>query len=483
MFILGAGFSRAISENMPLLSELSQIVEASLGKEVEKLAFSPFFSRRGSVQPDFELAMTFLSQRHPWLTEDDYLANKSLSLKIAKAIGDTIEGRTDSIIKRPCPRWLKRIVHLMHAWRSSIITLNYDTLLESAFSLIHTGEKLTGISTYAREYLDATALYPINFRNEKSSAGLFSTSELLKLHGSTNWLYSGRTSFLGESFELIPVESWSDQNPQNSIARSRHWRYKTSRQPLIVPPVADKIGHFENEDMRHLWAKAATALRQAGRVFCIGYSLPQTDLTMRFLLHGSMSQSRARLYIVNKDIGVVERYEMLDTEIETKYIDESGKAIERLCDDLATEHLEGPAVNHRAGAGKVERACRAALRVGCNIVTPPWNEECKVVVISESGIGLSLGSDEIPLHLTWTTMEGIYEFVHQELRAKPPVNLKISGRAPSLLPPTIEDYLAQTGLNRAFGHVFAALLVSAGLATMPDGPSIPQDRVTLLAQT
>ena len=68
VFVLGAGFSRAISDAMPLMRDLGSRV----ADELEKYrSVAPLFDG------DIELAMTFLAQAHPWLAESERLRNCS----------------------------------------------------------------------------------------------------------------------------------------------------------------------------------------------------------------------------------------------------------------------------------------------------------------------------------------------------------------------------------------------------------------------
>jgi len=75
VFILGAGFSRAISPMMPLTSDLSKEVvdrykhAGSIPAEVGRM-----------IEEDFEKALTFLSQQNPDLTEEKNLRKKELYL-------------------------------------------------------------------------------------------------------------------------------------------------------------------------------------------------------------------------------------------------------------------------------------------------------------------------------------------------------------------------------------------------------------------
>src|SRR5436190_245308 len=123
VFILGAGFSKEVSEQMPLMNELSEAVALQL-PETARIDSIPFMTA------DVEMAMTFLSQPQPWMTEAQQLRNRALFLEIAQAIAAEIEQRSASV--RACPDWLLRFVHWLHFRRAVVITLNYDTLLESA---------------------------------------------------------------------------------------------------------------------------------------------------------------------------------------------------------------------------------------------------------------------------------------------------------------------------------------------------------------
>lgn len=80
---------------------------------------------------------------------------------------------------------------------------------------------------------------------------------------------------------------------------------------MIIPPVAEKHAFFQHEVIRRTWGDAASALRSATRVFCLGYSLPESDLTMRFLLHSCCPENRTKLYLVNNSSEVVARYQTL----------------------------------------------------------------------------------------------------------------------------------------------------------------------------
>lgn len=45
--------------------------------------------------------------------------------------------------------------------------------------------------------------------------------------------------------------------------------------PFVVPPVWNKASY--HEPLHKVWKEAATALSEASYIYCLGYSLPQTD--------------------------------------------------------------------------------------------------------------------------------------------------------------------------------------------------------------
>src|SRR5690348_13231835 len=57
---------------------------------------------------------------------------------------------------------------------------------------------------------------------------------------------SGRPQYFGEPIHYRYTGRWSKPETGDEFGRS-------ARVPLIVPPLADKLGYFENEDIRFMW--------------------------------------------------------------------------------------------------------------------------------------------------------------------------------------------------------------------------------------
>ena len=230
VFILGAGFSKAICDGMPTMDEIS----AEVRKRMENLGQPiPDLHKLGN---NIELWMTYLSQPQPWLKNYENDHNRSLAGKIRQQIGEIIEERTSRATRSKAPDWLNRLIKLWHERRSTVITLNYDTLIERAARELHIAENLDGVL--------AEQMYPPYFSDiaSRSGAALWAienikTFSYLKLHGSVNWYYSGRDDFYGETifFSNVPPLGTDSSEQENNLAR-----LSNDKESLIIPPVNEK---------------------------------------------------------------------------------------------------------------------------------------------------------------------------------------------------------------------------------------------------
>lgn len=128
VFILGAGFSKAISSQMPLTRELTEEVfnrfkqEAEIPKDV-----------RAMLRDDFEKGLTYLANENPWLRESENLRNRALYLDLTHFIRAVIDERSRGPTvwrTNSPPMWLEALITHWHKNRCAVITLNYDTLIE-----------------------------------------------------------------------------------------------------------------------------------------------------------------------------------------------------------------------------------------------------------------------------------------------------------------------------------------------------------------
>ena len=154
---------------------------------------------------------------------------------------------------------------------------------------------------------------------------------LFKLHGSTNWYYSGASESTGEVIYYSAIEGWVANSSRESDSKLA----VSDKVPLIVPPTTEKVGFFQHESLKRIWTQALSSLREATRLFIIGYSLPMTDLAVRLFLHDGARGCRKELYIVNLDCSIVDRYtELLGNAFDIKDEFVGDNAIERFVEKV-----------------------------------------------------------------------------------------------------------------------------------------------------
>ena len=357
VFILGAGFSKAINSQMPIMSELTDLVSRKLESSEIRLPpplKDPENNSGREIKKNIELWMTFLSESQPWIETPFNQANRSITGFIRRYIRDVIDERTWNSMRpidviandsQTRPEWLSNLIEEWDRRRASVITLNYDTLVERA------AESDLG--------LHIQSLYPPFFSDIRSRDAVLIGSEarntfsFFKLHGSINWHYSGREDFFGEPIYYSDISPWG---PRRSEIESEAILSSRDKEPLIIPPVMEKGTYFNNESIRRLWREASMALEGATRVFVIGYSLPQSDLGMQFFLKQSLPMEGIHWYIVNTDRTLVPQYQELLEPYQVAncdYVVESDP-IRNFVDDYHSGRIPNSV---EAGLSRLRQAC------------------------------------------------------------------------------------------------------------------------------
>lgn len=244
--------------------------------------------------------MTYLSQDQPWLRKRDNLYNKALAARIQDHLHEIIRQGTSETLKSPIPEWLATLLKSWHKSCAAVITLNYDTLVERS-SITTLPIKLSNLAP--EHFRDISSL-----SSAQVGPSMTSTFSYHKLHGSMNWLYSGRDDFFGESLYYAGVTTWGSEESDHEMDSLYH---SQDKEVLIIPPVTEKTIYFNNEYIKGIWLSAGKALKESSRVFVIGYSLPLTDMGMGFFLSQYLPEPQTPWYIVNPDPKVVSRYRAL----------------------------------------------------------------------------------------------------------------------------------------------------------------------------
>lgn len=164
--------------------------------------------------------------------------------------------------------------------QDTIITFNYDCLLDDCLTKIKVRP----------EYGLQDPQIPIEFKQCPCEI------RVLKLHGSANWFKcnsdrcEGRIVIDGRT----PAKRLEYFYGQHCPSCGHN-----TVEPVIVPPTWAKGG--QSEVLRPVWSKALDAMREAGRIFIIGYSLPSTDQFFRYMLALALAANETldRVIIVN----------------------------------------------------------------------------------------------------------------------------------------------------------------------------------------
>ena len=174
----------------------------------------------------------------------------------------------------------------------TIISFNYDYLLDL--------EILSNIGyfNYAIKF-DETA----GPQNDKTTYPYMRDDGvlLLKLHGSLNWYYCPTCQTI-EKYDNVgtpDAKCMLDKSPMET---------------LIVPPILQN--QYNNIYLNKIWKVALHEIRKADEIIFIGYSLPDYDLHVKYLLKKAltMNSSKKRLVVVDK-----EEADKDTSEIENRY--------------------------------------------------------------------------------------------------------------------------------------------------------------------
>ena len=191
----------------------------------------------------------------------------------------------------------------------SIITLNYDTLLEQAFDFLYAKFGFLDYCTHLMNYDKIKELknfnfwinprQPINVAADVSPVPI----KIIKLHGSLNWKYCNccnqtlltpwdrtidlhRGKFLG--FTYPENEKYEYVCPLDG----------TEFQTLIMPPTYIKL--LNQPVISQLMSEASREIRDAKNIVFVGYSLSDADVHIKALFRKQFRSDQQLIVVNNK---------------------------------------------------------------------------------------------------------------------------------------------------------------------------------------
>lgn len=184
------------------------------------------------------------------------------------------------------------LVHSLHGagWlpNTSFISLNYDILIDNA--LLRAKEDCNLDLDYAIDFM--------NFGRDWKKPRMSRSIKLFKLHGSLNWLYCPTC----RAIRITPKEKgicYLKWKPEECACS----KCETLAVPIVIPPTYFKA--LSNLYLRQIWHGAEKTLRECKRLIFCGYSFPDADVHVRYLLKRVEVNSRCtpEVYIVNEHDG------------------------------------------------------------------------------------------------------------------------------------------------------------------------------------
>ncbi len=310
-FLLGSGFSFDLS-SIPVLRGLSkETIKYISDNAASDLHPFPSLMTHLKALPepildDVERLLTMYRGDNPWLARSYSAIRNGFYEEISKAVTEVIKERQkERPLKQPASDQMEDLVRFWQNNLSNVVTFNYDTLIEQfAVQALSNDQNHLGpaeiyegpIANLANRFSPYWKAHPGKFFN------------LIKLHGSTNWFYSGNRSFASETIYFDPL--FPVKHPGTALTASN----QEDLIELLVPPLLDKDPYMQHPLLRHLWNSAYRAFFRASDIYVVGYSLPVTDLTAKFMLTECGHSSKAKWHVLQHE-------STCDSEFQTRFKD------------------------------------------------------------------------------------------------------------------------------------------------------------------
>lgn len=293
VFFFGSGFSKSLINSYPTLNELSNYIKSEFQYEKESVHRHFMHEVPDKFHDNIETLLTYLSSNLPYKTPVQVSADEALYKDITSKLAKKFQELRQEHEVNANEQSIKQFARYILDNKCTCITLNYDLILED---ILHKNTS----PEYQKSNGNFSVFYKIpiiNLKNRvpdgygrfvdiKTDINRTNMPEIIKLHGSINWLYSGL--------------SMSD--PVYSKTGDEADYLKSGLINFIVPPVLDKQSQYNNVIIKSLWTKAFNAIENARNIYIYGFSFPQTDYSIRFLFQSALRNNPyCKIYVVNTD--------------------------------------------------------------------------------------------------------------------------------------------------------------------------------------
>ena len=177
---------------------------------------------------------------------------------------------------------VKRLIAENKILNTAFISLNYDIIIDNALADIHPKYELD----YGIEFTNF-----VNTYDDWNRPNPLIAVNLYKPHGSLNWLYcptciTTKLTPYEKRVVLIDKPEECEKCGGETI-------------PIIIPPTYFK--DMSNRYLQEIWYKMEDTLKQAKNICFCGYSFPDADIHIKYLLKRAEinGNHNLRIYVVN----------------------------------------------------------------------------------------------------------------------------------------------------------------------------------------
>lgn len=269
VYVVGAGFSAGLGYPLTanLLVEVWPMLRPDLQRRLRKVIefhHPNFRPARNTSFPYIETLLTEISvnldmfgasRRIEGSFRRDEL--REIQAELLTDIAHWFHGLYEKAQKVP---WLEKVTALIRQERATVISFNWDLILDHGLFDGQIGPSMYGLGAADRP-----------------------GPCLLKPHGSLNWYLGTQAQPIKDTKKVRihpgkgkSTEVWAFLPPRD-VKTSNERMYT----PFIVPPTFVK--DFSHPVSAELWRQCAEALNIASRIVFLGYSLPEADLQARFI--------------------------------------------------------------------------------------------------------------------------------------------------------------------------------------------------------
>jgi hypothetical protein len=253
IIVLGAGFSKALCNSMPLIKDL--LNEGDIKEDNLLKRFLIKSKERLHSSFDVENCVSYILSREIFFNDEDDIEFYTLRKQLLKNIYDkmkNLEIDNDNILI------LEKFISYCGKENVLLVTFNYDLLIENACKRLQEHNQFFilnyGIGLKENPYQVEKIIDGGNFADIPI--------QLLKLHGSFNW-FSMNLSENARMDDIILLE----KNDTPEIFNV----------PFYVPMSNTKNKYFAGDFYKTLWKKMKCYIDNAIELDFIGYGFPKTD--------------------------------------------------------------------------------------------------------------------------------------------------------------------------------------------------------------